>query len=131
MEQLARWWTKRYNLPSNHELFVNSTLEELLVDFHIQYFEEHSLEQHRNEDGEIFFSDTGDELIDSWEERLAQGEDISLEEAFAEGELEKITRMIKKTKGLVPSAKEAKTFEETNRELLESLNKGQLNTFGS
>lgn len=39
-EYLIRWWSLKYNLPSNHPLLLNKTLEELIIDFFEDDFKE-------------------------------------------------------------------------------------------
>ena len=56
-------------------------------------FEKNPLERHRNEDGFIQLKDTGDDLIDRWEEQIAQGVTPDLLEAFDPKELKKLERM--------------------------------------
>ena len=92
------WWTKKYKLPSNHELFTSRTLFDLLVEYQLDVIEENPLEAHRNSDGEIQFKDTGDDMIDRWEQQIADGMTPDLEAAFDYGELEKINRKITKAK---------------------------------
>lgn len=104
LESLKRWWIKKYKLPSNHECFVSQTLFELLVEYHSDYFESNPLEVHRQADGEIQFTDTGDSLIDKWEQDLADGILPDLTEAFSEGSLEKIKARLDRTKGIGPQS---------------------------
>lgn len=84
VEWLARWWSKKYKLPSNHELFEARTILEHVVDFYQDYYEENPLESYRNKDGVVVFSNTGDALIDKWEAAIAEGKDIDLSEAFTD-----------------------------------------------
>lgn len=72
MENLARWWEQKFNLPSNHELFQSKTPFELLTDFWADYYWKNPLESHRTEDGKIVFSNTGDPMIDRWEKMLSE-----------------------------------------------------------
>lgn len=83
MEALARWWQRKYKLPSNHELFLERTEFDLMVEFYEDMFDEKPLEAMRNEDGHIQFTDTGDPLIDKWEAEIAQGMDPNLWDAFS------------------------------------------------
>lgn len=92
-EALALWWTRKYKLPSNHELFQSRTIFDLLVEFYIDRFQEKPIEVHRNADGEIQFTDTGDELIDKWEQQIADGELPDLWEAFDEESLERLKKL--------------------------------------
>lgn len=90
---LQRWWSKKYNLPWNHELFQDRTVFDLLVEFELDYFEENPLEVHRNEDGHIQFKNTGDDLIDRWENQIAKGDEPSYEDMLTPEVREKIERL--------------------------------------
>ncbi len=93
-EVLMKWWTKKYNLPWNHDLFQDRTLFDLMVEFQLDYFEKNPLEVHRNEDGHIQFKNTGDELIDKWEEQIARGETPSMsQDMFDDEALAKLARL--------------------------------------
>jgi hypothetical protein len=94
LEILAKWWTKKYNLPWNHDLFQDRTLFDLMVEFQLDYFENNPLEAHRNEDGHIQFKNTGDDLIDKWEQQVARGETPSMsQDMFDDETLAKIERL--------------------------------------
>jgi hypothetical protein len=93
LETLRRWWSEKYRLPSNHELFQHSTLFELLADFWEDYYFKNPLEAHRNEKGEVQFSHTGDELIDKWEKELSEGKSPDYLEGFSPEELEKLEKL--------------------------------------
>jgi hypothetical protein len=100
-EMIARWWQRKYNLPSNHELFQKETLFYWLVEYFLDYFEKNPLETYRTADGEIQFTDTGDSLIDKWEEIIAEGGEPDLTEAFNPEALEAIkNRKNKKQKNV-------------------------------
>ena len=90
-----RWWTQKYNLPTNHELFQTSTMAEL----HLEYFEDlvvrrrEILDQLDDEDEQIetkerdamyevlnrinralgYEEESQDDLINQWERDLAEG----------------------------------------------------------
>lgn len=102
LEALSRWWSRKYKLPSNHELFEEQTLGDLLTEFYIDVFEKKPIEAHRNEDGEIQFSETGDELIDKWEEQIARGEIPDLNEAFDEESMKGLAKMRQKAQDRDP-----------------------------
>lgn len=38
IEVLKNWWVKRFNLPDNHPLFLDKTLEELVIDYYKDRF---------------------------------------------------------------------------------------------
>lgn len=65
----------------------------MLVEYKIDLFEKKPLEAHRNENGEIQFKDTGDDMIDKWEAQIAKGEIPDLYEAFDEESLAHIERL--------------------------------------
>jgi len=89
-----------------HDAFQNSTLEELFVEYYEDYFEKHPSEARKEqagEDGEFYFTDSGDPLIDKWERELAQGLTPDLTEGMSEQakqELIKEQEAIARTKGL-------------------------------
>lgn len=64
-----------------------------LIDFYLDKFEEKPLEAHRNSDGNIQFKNTGDDLIDQWEEQLAKGLTPDLMEAFDESSLRHMEKL--------------------------------------
>jgi len=64
----------------------------------MDFFEKNPLEAHRQEDGEIQFKDTGDDLIDKWEQDLADGALPDLYEAFSPESLEKLQQLTEKAK---------------------------------
>lgn len=93
---MERWWETKYQTPSNHDLFQSRTEYDLEVEFWQDHFDKNPMDAHVNEDGEIQFRDTGDELLDKWEEKVAKGETPDLDEAFSEEALEKLSRYYKK-----------------------------------
>lgn len=90
METLGRWWSKKYHLPSNHELFTKEDVIYWLTEYYTDFFEDKPIEIYRQEDGEIKFTETGDDLIDEWEEQIARGETPDLTQAFSKESLEAI-----------------------------------------
>lgn len=93
LDLLKRWWTEKYKLPWNHKLFLDSTEFELATEFFLDKYYEQPLEAYRQEDGTIKFTDTGDPLIDKWEQELAEGKTPEYLEAFSPEELEKLVRL--------------------------------------
>lgn len=87
---MGRWWSRKYNLPSNHELFQQETELYWLTEYYVDHFEKNPLEVYKTDDGEYQFTDTGDELIDEWEEQIAQGEIPDLTQAFSKEALQKL-----------------------------------------
>ena len=73
-------------------MFTSQTEFELLIQFYEDVFEHSPLEAHRGEDGEIQFKDTGDDMIDLWEEKIAAGEEPNLADAFTPEALEKLRK---------------------------------------
>lgn len=92
-QMLARWWTQKYHLPSNHELFQSRTLLDLLVEYQLDKLYEKPLEAYKTADGEYHFVNTGDELIDKWEQELAEGRIPDLSEAFSPEDYERVIRV--------------------------------------
>lgn len=113
---------RKYTLPWNHDLFQERTLFDLMVEYNLDFFEDQPLEAHRNEDGHIQFKNTGDDLIDKWEEQVAAGDTPSMaQDMFDEETLEKLERLRARgrarTSGLVASSmKDA--FEEVERDAM-------------
>jgi hypothetical protein len=102
LEVLSRWWSKKYRLPSNHELFQEQTLHDLMAEFFVDQYEKRPIEAHRNENGEIQFTDTGDEMIDKWEEQIARGEIPDLNEAFDAESMKGLAKMRQKAQDRDP-----------------------------
>ena len=84
----------------------------MLVQFFEDYFEARPIEAHRQADGHVQFKNTGDDLIDQWEEQLARGEDPNLEEAFSSGSLERLSRFKNRDRTFAP-----KSIKETVEDL--------------
>ncbi len=95
---LRRWWEKKYQIPSNHDLFTSRTEHDLLTEYYEDIFERNPLEKWRNEDGTIQFTDTGDSVIDYWEQLLAEGRDgeVDLLEGFTDEERASFAKFEKK-----------------------------------
>jgi len=74
IEWLKVWWSSTYNLPDNHPLFVNRTIEEHMIDFYIKKFQSNPDEL--NEDSK--------KSKDEYEEWLKKemGEDYHNEDDF-------------------------------------------------
>lgn len=70
-----------------------------MVEYHRDYFDANPLEVHRGDDGFVKFTNTGDPLIDEWEEKIAAGEVVDLTEAFTEEQFDSITRRLAAAKG--------------------------------
>lgn len=89
---------QKYNLPSNHELFLERTIDDLELEFWVDYYDANPLEAHRNADGEIQFHHPDDDLFNKWEEQIAKGEKPDLSEAFDVSSLEKLSVRAKRKK---------------------------------
>lgn len=89
---VEQWYRETYQLPSNHECFLDRTMQEHLVDMAETLFIKKPLEMHRQMDGEYQFTDTGDHLIDQWEQELADGLVPDLLEAFKPSDLATMDR---------------------------------------
>lgn len=98
------WWTKKYNLPWNHNLFQSSSVEDLLVEFYVDLFMEMPSEKYRQEDGTYRITDSDDPYINKWEEEIASGAIPNMEEAFTPAQLEWYKRIRKKQSVLVDPA---------------------------
>lgn len=88
---------------------------DLLVEFYLDLFYKKPLEAHRNDDGEIQFSDTGDALIDKWEAQLARGESPDLSEVMDGTEAERLA------KAREQSGKDPYARSMTMKEMMESV----------
>ena len=109
---MQRWWTKKYNLPWNHNLFESRTKFDLLTEYYLDVFEQNPLEAHRQADGEIQFKNTGDPYVDKWEEQIARGEIPTLTEAFTPEELKAYLRLREKSRGLYTQARLSEAIDE-------------------
>lgn len=77
-------------------MFQERTIYDLLVEYHLDVYDNNPLEVHRQADGEIVLTDTGDPLIDKWEQAIAKGEEPDLREAFSDEDWAVIERLQKK-----------------------------------
>ncbi len=81
---LKNWWVQKYNLPANHQLLLNQTIEELLIEYYFDVFKndkdelaKYEKERHGGvmiEDEEWFKQELGEEYIQP--QKIA-GEDIN------------------------------------------------------
>lgn len=96
---MKRWWTKKYNLPSNHKLFVSQTIAELNLEFYEdllvrrkEIMEDLDDPEIKSEAKDIMFKQlnsinnalgfeamSSDPLIDEWERDLEMGRIPDLE----------------------------------------------------
>lgn len=93
LTQLRRWWSKKYKLPPNHDLFENQSVAEINLEFfedlmaqRREVLEELDDEETRSEQAEVLFrqlnainkalgfpEEVQDDLIDEWERELEAG----------------------------------------------------------
>ena len=85
---------KKYKLPWTHEAVQQLTLYDVLVEFYEDHFEEHPNEARKAvaDDGEFFFENTGDPLLDKWEHELSQGLTPDLQEGMPQSVRERLAR---------------------------------------
>jgi hypothetical protein len=97
---LRRWWVKKYQLPWTHELAQSATLSDILVEFYEDYYTEHPEEARKitSADGEVVFTETGDPLLDKWEQEFAQGLTPDMEEGLSSQEKDKLRKEREKSK---------------------------------
>ena len=108
---LRRWWVKKYKLPWTHECAQDSTIEDLLIEYYEDYFESFpdELRKERSVDGEFYFEELGDPLLDKWEEELRRGVTPDLEEGLSQEEKSKLR---KERDHINQSKKASSKFEE-------------------
>lgn len=75
---------------------------ELLVEYCQDLIEDNPIEAHRQSDGSIQVKDSGDSLIDRWEQQIADGEEPDLWESFAPEEQERIQQRLAKKRANAP-----------------------------
>lgn len=97
---------------------------ELMTEFYVDCYEKKPIEAHRNEHGEIQFSETGDEMIDRWEEQIARGEIPDLNEAFDEESLKGLAKMRQKAQDRDPY--QGMTIKDTNTKVARILQTSNL-----
>ncbi len=107
--RLKRWWSKKYDLPANHELFEKQTINELLQEWYEDMvfrrlelldrletedlsFDESNVLRRQIESIDKILAEEGeedefeDDLIDKWERELEAGEVPDLDEGIEDGE---------------------------------------------
>lgn len=109
---LRRWWTHKYRLPWNHNLYQESTISELLIEFYEDKFSEDRLEAFKDENGEYFLGDTGDAQIDKWEEEIRLGIDPDLTEGMSAESLAKLAKEKEKYKRARELSKEINSIND-------------------
>ena len=97
--KIKDWWTRKYNLPTNHTLFMNRNVPSLHQEMYEDLFtKKEDLEEAllENDDGKMTDSllkqinsinsilgeeeAVADSLVDKWEKELAEGKTPNLEE---------------------------------------------------
>lgn len=97
---LRRWWVKKYQIPWTSSYFQESTLLELLIEFMEDYYENNKSELFHDSldaDGNVVF-DTGDPLIDKWEQEIAKGLSPDLLEGMDRQSFERTMKKIAESK---------------------------------
>ena len=95
---LRRWVETKYRIPWTHESIQQLTFFDLLVAFWEDYYEKNPLDARRSKDGGVVFVNTGDELIDKWEEELARGLTPDLLEGLSPEQRQKHDQALDKLK---------------------------------
>lgn len=77
---------KKYKLPWTHEALDSFTYIDLLTEFYEDHYEENPKELRADlaAEGNFSFEETGDPLLDKWEQEFAQGLAPDLEEGLSE-----------------------------------------------
>lgn len=108
---LRRWWSRKYKRPWQcSEEFGALTIEELLLEYYEDYFEQNpraTMKELVDEKGHYRFAHTGDPLIDKWEDELARGINPDLEEGLdseAKRQLAREREASGKARGYIPDA---------------------------
>ena len=98
--RLRRWWSNKYNLPGNHDLFEKQTITDIMTEWYEDLWARKEELEKQLENGSIPFDDRGetmrtlttinaelgeqeadkDDLIDKWEKEIAEGKDPDLTE---------------------------------------------------
>ncbi len=97
-----------------------------------QRFRDKPLEMHRQDDGEIQFTETGDALVDQWEADMAAGIEPDLSAALSPEVLRKLEATRGKSKGMTIKEVMERAGKESAK--LDFSQRGQqtrrMNTFG-
>jgi hypothetical protein len=81
-----------------------------LVEFWEDHYHNNPIEAHRQSDGQIKFEDTGDPLIDKWEEQISVGENPNFMEAFTPEQFQSLQRLRSNNKS---SPRTGRTMKDT------------------
>lgn len=60
-------------MPWSHDAFQQMTVLELLTDYWEDYYKKRPIEAKRTEKGDVVYANTGDDLIDKWEQEISRG----------------------------------------------------------
>lgn len=80
-EFLMDWWSEKYNLPNNHPLLLQKTLEELVVEYYVDVFKKNPDELSKFEKDLGVAKEDEDE---KWFKKM-MGEQYTSEPAYSEG----------------------------------------------
>lgn len=83
------------------------------MEYYEDEFEQNRLEAYKDDDGEYFLGDSGDPLIDKWEDELKKGIDPDLTEGMSEASLEKLKKEKQKYEKAKELSKEVDNINET------------------
>lgn len=72
---LIKWWCKKWNRPPKDPLLKEYTLEEMLLEFYEDIYDNYPKAVLAMEETNSNFQLTGDPQLDELERRLAEGED--------------------------------------------------------
>lgn len=102
---LRRWAESKYQIPWTHESLQQLSVLDLLIAFWEDHYQRNPMESRRGKDGKVVYGNTGDALIDKWEEELGRGltpdllEGLSPEQRKREKEaLEKLKQQSRRAK---------------------------------
>ena len=85
----------KYSLPWTHELAQSNTWLDIAIEWWEDYYDRNPKELRSalaDEDGEYYFSETGDDQIDKWEREMALGLTPDLEEGLPTSERDKLKK---------------------------------------
>jgi hypothetical protein len=120
-ELLRRWWTKKYQLPRTSSYFQDATVEELIVEYLEDLFEEDKVAMYTHRDGKgRTYLKTGDPVFDQWEKDHAEGKTPDLWAGYSGTQRDRIKRAVKRNRtiedvviGHQPADSEFDDFRET------------------
>lgn len=93
---LQVWWCKKFNRPMKDPLLQSYTLEEIQVEYFMEWIESDPMQAFANNAEGVQFR-TGDGVVDKWEEQIAAGENPDFDDGVDPEFLEKFISYSKKT----------------------------------